>query len=242
MAAAYWASLGLRPETAAENLAKVRVRVQSIGAAGEAALTAALRELGIHVVDRPADLTVVLVGDYLDGKLAAFNSERLAQKQDWLLVQASGIFPLVGPIFSPGKSACWTCLADRMKWNRQIRAFLDRKEARCVVVSPLAENVLTDGAIGLAAVEIGKAIASGFRTDLHRHIVSLDLMGSSVARHYVPLRPQCPSCGAKEVRDPARAPSPIRLRVGGKVIMTSGGYRSMTPGETVGLHRATGAR
>ncbi len=236
-AAAYWANLGLRPETAAENLGKVRVQIQSIGAAGEAELTAALREFGVHVVDRPADLTVVLVGDYLDGKLAAFNSERLAQKQDWLLVQASGIFPLVGPIFSPGKSACWTCLADRMKWNRQIRAFLDRKEARCVAVSPLAENVLAQSAIGLAAVEIGKAIASGFRTDLHRHIISLDLMGSLVSRHFVPLRPQCPSCGAKEARDPARPPLPIRLRVGGKVIMTSGGYRSLPPAETVALHR-----
>jgi len=236
-AAAYWASLGLRPETAAENLGKVSVQIQSIEAAGETELAAALRELGVRVVDRPADLSVVLVGDYLDGKLAAFNNERVAQKQDWLLVQASGIFPLVGPIFSPGKSACWTCLADRMKWNRQIRAFLDRKDARCVAVSPLAENVLADSAIGLAAVEIGKAIASGFRTDLHRHIVSLDLMGSSVARHYVPLRPQCPSCGAKEARDPARPPSPIRLRVGGKVIMTSGGYRSLPPAETVARHR-----
>ena len=73
-------------------------------------------------------------------RLADFNRERLAQKQDWLLVQPTGIFPLVGPIFSPGKSACWTCLADRMKWNRQIKAFLDRKEARCVAASPLGRE------------------------------------------------------------------------------------------------------
>jgi oxazoline/thiazoline synthase len=237
VAAAYWASLGLKPETAAEGLGRVRVRIQSVGAAGEAELAAALRELGVRVVDGAADLTVVLVGDYLDGRLAAFNGEQLAQKQDWLLVQASGIFPLVGPILSPGKSACWTCLADRMKWNRQIRAFLDRKEARCVAVSPLSKNVLAQSAIGLAAIEIGKAIASGFRTDLHRHIVSLDMMGSTVAKHYVPLRPQCPACGAKAERDPARPAAPIRLRVGGKVIMTSGGYRSLPPAETVARHR-----
>ena len=82
-----------------------------------------------------------------------------------------------------------------MKWNRQVKAFLDRKEARCVAASPLGENLLGRSAIGLAAAEIAKAIASGFRTDLRHHVVSLDMMGSTVARHYVPARPQCPTCG-----------------------------------------------
>ena len=40
-------------------------------------------------VDLSPGLTVVLVDDYLDGRLADFNRERLAQKQDWLLVQRS---------------------------------------------------------------------------------------------------------------------------------------------------------
>ena len=148
-AAACWASLGLKPQTATENLGKVRVRIYSIEGAGKDELEAALGELGVRVVNRSADLSVVLVGDYLDNRLAEFNRQRLKQKQDWLLVQLSGIFPLVGPIFSPGKNACWTCLADRMKWNRQIKAFLDRKEARCVAVSPLSTNVLGQSAIGL---------------------------------------------------------------------------------------------
>ena len=125
-----------------------------------------------------------------------------------------------------------------MKWNRQIKAFLDRKEARCVAVSPISKNnVFAQSAIGLAAVEIGKAIASGFRTDLHHHIVSLEMLGSTVVRHYVPARPQCPSCGSKDLRDPARAPAPIRLRVGGKLVITSGGYRSVAPAETVAHFR-----
>jgi ribosomal protein S12 methylthiotransferase accessory factor len=236
-AAAYWASLGLKPDTAAQNLRKVRVRIQSTAAGGESELAAALREFGVRVVDRSAELTVVVVGDYLDGQLAEFNSQRLTQGQDWLLVQPCGIFPLVGPIFSPGKSACWTCLADRMKWNRQVKSFLDRKEARCVTASLLGKSLLGPSGIGLAAVEIGKAIASDFRTDLHHHIVSLDLLGSTVVRHYVPARPQCPSCGSKELRDPERAPAPIRLRAGGKLVMTSGGYRSVAPAETVARFR-----
>jgi oxazoline/thiazoline synthase len=236
-AAGYWASLGLTDETAAENLSNTCVRIESMGAAGQKELDAALRKFGVRVVDGSADLTVVLVDDYLDGRLAEFNRQRLTQRQQWLLVQPTGVLPLIGPIFSRGKSACWSCLVDRMKWNRQIKAFLDRTNARCVAASPLARNLLAPSAIGLAATEIAKAIASGFRTDLRHHVVSVDLLGSTVVRHYIPARPQCPSCGAKEARDPDRAPAPIRLRVGGKAVMTSGGSRSVAPAETVARFR-----
>jgi oxazoline/thiazoline synthase len=232
-AAAYWAALGASVTTAAENLRKVRARVESIGASGAEELAAALRTFGVRVVDQSAEITIVIVDDYLDGRLEEFNTRCLAQQQDWVPVQLSGIFPIVGPIFSPGKSACWRCLADRMERNRQVKAFLDQKQARCVARSPLSKDSLGRGGIELAAVEISKAIASGFRTDLHHHLVSLDLMGSSVARHYLPARPQCPSCGSRELRDPGRIPAPIRLRAGGKVVVTSGGYRSVAPSETL---------
>src|SRR3984957_20880744 len=236
-AAGFWASFGLADETAAENLGNTSVQIESLGASGRTELDGALRKFGVRVVDHSADLWVVLVDDYLDGQLAEFNRQRLAQRQQWLLVQPSGIFPLIGPNFGRGKSACWTCLADRMKWNRQIKAFLDRTAARCVAASPLGKNVLAPSAIGLAATEIAKAIASGFRTDLHHHVVSLDLLSSMVVRHYLPARPQCPCCGAKEARDLDRPPLPARLRVGGKAVMTSGGDRSVTPAETIARFR-----
>ena len=236
-AAGYWASLGLADETAAKNLANISVQIESMAANGQQELDAALRKFGVRVVDHSARLTVVLVDDYLDGQLVEFNRQRLMQRQEWLLVQPSGIFPLIGPIFSPGKSACWTCLADRMKWNRQIKAFLDRKHARCVAASPLGKNLLASSGIGLAATEIAKAIATGFRTDLHHDVISLDVSGSTIVRHHVPVRPQCPSCGSKEARDLDRPPLPVRLRVGGKAVMTSGGYRSVAPAETVARFR-----
>jgi oxazoline/thiazoline synthase len=237
MAAGYWASLGLPAEAAAENLSHTRVRIEAMGAAGQSELETALRKFGVRIADHAADLTVVLVDDYLDGQLAEYNRQRLAQRQDWLLVQPSGIFPLIGPIFSRGNSACWTCLADRLKWNRQVKAFLDRTEARCVAASPLGKNLLGSSAIGLAATEIAKAIASGFRTDLRHHLVSLDLLSSMLVRHHVPVRPQCPSCGSKQARDLDRPPLPVRLRVGGKSVMTSGGYRSVAPAETIARFR-----
>jgi len=235
--AAYWASLGLAPEIAERNLQKCRVRIQSINVQGEAELGTALRELGVRVAERSPALTVTMVNDYLETSLADLNQQHLSKQTPWLLVQPSGIFPLVGPIFSPGKSACWTCLADRMKRNREVRALLDREDARCVAVSPLAWRPLGQAGMQLAAVEIAKAVATEFRTELSDHVISLDLSGATTAKHYVAVRPQCPVCGLKKFRNPRRAPTPIELRASGKLVMTSGGYRSVSSRATVARFR-----
>jgi oxazoline/thiazoline synthase len=236
-AAAYWASLGLPLETAEKNLQKCRVRIESIDVQGAKELSAALGELGVRVVKRSGDLTVTLVNDYLEGRLAESNRKHLSDHSRWLLVQPSGIFPLVGPVFTPGKSACWRCLADRMARNREIKALLDRRQARSVAVSPLARRALGQTSIQLAAVEIAKAIATNFRSELSDHVVSLDLLGSTIVKHYVRARPQCPSCGRKKLRDARRAPEPVTLSAGDKVVMTSGGYRSVSSSGTVARFR-----
>src|SRR5580693_3426312 len=234
---AYWASLGLLPEAAEKNLQKCHVRIQSIDVQGATELGAALSGLGARVVKRSPNLTVTLVNDYLEARLAELNRQRLSDHTPWVLVQPSGIFPLVGPLFRPGKSACWMCLAERMKRNREVKALLDRRQARWLTVSPLARHTIGQSAIQLAAVEIAKAIATDFRTELSDHIISFDLLGSTIVKHYVAARPQCPSCGRKKLRDPRRAPVPVALGAGGKVVMTSGGYRSVSPSATVARFR-----
>lgn len=233
----YWASLGLPPEVAARNLGSCRVRIQSIDVRGAAEVGTALGELGVRVVKSSPDLTVTLVNDYLERRLIDLNRQRVSDKTPWLLVQPSGVFPLVGPVFNPGDGPCWTCLFDRMIRNREIKGFLDRGPARPVAVSPLVRNTFGQSAIQLAAVEIAKAIASGFRTDLRDHIVSLDLLGSAIARHYVAARPQCPTCGNKKLLNPRRAARPIELGSGAKLIMTSGGYRTVSSRATVARFR-----
>jgi oxazoline/thiazoline synthase len=235
--AAYWANLGLAPDAAEQNLGNCRVRLQSINVKSAKELAAALRKLGVRVVNGPADLTVTLVNDYFEGQLAKLNRKHLSDHSAWLLVQPSGIFPLVGPVFSAGQNGCWTCLADRMKRNREVKAMLERKQARRVVVSPLAEDSIGQSGIQFAALEIAKAIATGFRTDLRDHIISLDLMGSTIAKHYVAARPQCPSCGQKKLRDPRRAPAPIKLAAGANLIETSGGFRTVPSRATVARFR-----
>jgi oxazoline/thiazoline synthase len=235
--AAYWASLGLQPEAAKRNLQKYRTRIQAFDVEGESELAAALRELGVRVVQRSPDITVTLVSDYLDGRLPKLNQGHLADGTRWVLAQPSGIFPLVGPVFSPGKSACWRCLADRMIRNREIKAMLDRGESRQLAVSPLARHTLGQSAIQLAAIELAKAFVSDFHTDLNNNVVSLDLLGSTIVRHHVTRRPQCPACGRRKSRDPRRAPVPIAMAAGGRPVMTSGGYRTVSSRATVARFR-----
>jgi bacteriocin biosynthesis cyclodehydratase domain-containing protein len=233
----YWASLGLPPGIAEQNLANCRVRVEAIDVRGAAEFAAALSALGVNVVKRSADLTVTLVNDYLERQLAELNKQRVANKAPWLLVQPSGAFPLVGPVFNPGNGPCWTCLFDRMIRNREVKGFLDRGPARAVAVSPLVHNPLGQSAIQFAALEVAKAIATGFRTELNDHIVSQDLLGASMVKHYVATRPQCPTCGNKKLRDPRRTPAPIELGAGAKLVMTSGGYRTVSSRATVARYR-----
>ncbi|MBR0712788.1 TOMM precursor leader peptide-binding protein [Bradyrhizobium liaoningense] len=235
--AGYWASLGLSPELAEQNLRNCPVRIVSIDVKGARELTAALSRLGVQIAKRSPKLTITLVNDYLDRRLAEMNEEHVADKTPWLLVQPSGVFPLVGPVFGSGETACWTCLFDRMIRNREIRGFLDRVPARAVAVSPLVNESVGRTAIHFAAIEIAKAIASGFRTDLRDHIASFDLTGAAIAKHYVARRPQCPSCGSKKLTNPRRAPTPVEIAEGKKLVMTSGGYRTVTSRATVSRFR-----
>ncbi|MCG2627708.1 TOMM precursor leader peptide-binding protein [Bradyrhizobium sp. WYCCWR 13023] len=233
----YWASLGLPAEIAEENLRNWPVRVESIDVKGASELSAALTKLGVQIAKRSPKLIVTLVNDYLEPTLAELNGERVTDGTPWLLVQPSGVFPLVGPVFKPGESACWTCLHDRMIRNREIKGFLDRGAAQAVATSPLVSESVGQTGVHFAAIEIAKAIASGFRTDLSDHIASVDLTGAAIAKHYVAKRPQCATCGSKKLRNPRRAAAPIEIAEGRRLVMTSGGYRTVTSRATVARFR-----
>src|ERR1700759_5726064 len=84
--AAFWAGLGLPPETAKANLDSCRVRIEAFDVDGARELTAALRNLGVRIVDRAPDLTVTLANDYLEPRLAELNKARVKSKTPWLLV------------------------------------------------------------------------------------------------------------------------------------------------------------
>ena len=215
-----------------------RVRIQSIDVLGAKEFSAALSRLGVRVVQRAPDLTIVLVRDYLDARLAELNKRHLADRTPWLLVQPAGIFPLVGPVFAPGRERLLdlSCPIACGAIARSGECSTAARRASCRLHRSPSQPFGQHG-IQLAAVEVAKAIATGFATDLNDHIISLDLLDAEIAKHYVAARPQCPSCGRKKLRDPRRAPVPIELDAGGRLVMTSGGYRTVAPRDTVARFR-----
>ena len=96
-----------------------------------------------------------------------------------------------------------------MKRNREVKAFLDREQARRVAVSPLARDTFGQSGIQLAAVEIAKAIATDFRTDLRDHIISLDLLGSTIVQA---LRGGSPAMSGLRPQEAARPAAVRRCR------------------------------
>ena len=71
--AAYWASLGLPPQTAQENLRNCRLAIETIDVEGSQELSDALSAFGVRLVKRSPDLTFTVVGEYLDRRVAELN-------------------------------------------------------------------------------------------------------------------------------------------------------------------------
>src|ERR1700760_1534876 len=67
--AGYWASLGMPPGMAEQNLANCSVKVEAIDVEGAKEFSKALSDFAVRVVPRNADLTVTLAHDYLDQRL-----------------------------------------------------------------------------------------------------------------------------------------------------------------------------
>lgn len=72
-------------------------------------------------------LRLVIVDDYLADALAAINRQALRQGQAWMLAKPGGLQPWWGPVFAPGAGPCWDCLATRLRANRPVQTFLQRR-------------------------------------------------------------------------------------------------------------------
>ena len=61
-----------------------------------------------------AALAVMAVDDYLDPRLEEWNRRALDTGEPWMIAGPA----CIGPIFRPGRTACWKCLAVRLEQNR----------------------------------------------------------------------------------------------------------------------------
>ncbi|MDQ6774434.1 MAG: TOMM precursor leader peptide-binding protein [Candidatus Dormibacteraeota bacterium] len=230
--AAFWQGQGLEAGDAERRLGAARITVAGYGGIAVEPLSAALAELEIGV-GADGELAVVVSDDYLQEGLAEFNSESLAAGRPWLLLKPVGLQVWIGPLFRPGSTGCWECLAQRLRGNRQVETYLQQQQRRAapfpvsrVVIGGAAEAALRLAAIQIAIVLGGAAGGLG-----EGEMVTLEVDSLETKQHRLVRRPQCPCCG-----DPgrwSRAAEPIRLRSQKKRFTADGGHRVVSPEQTL---------
>lgn len=242
--AAFWLDLGLNPTAAEERVRSAVVSVVGVGGVPLAEARAALELAGARLSDsdpgprglgrsRP-DFSVVLTDDYLQPALAQLNQTMLAAGIPWLILKPVGSIPWLGPIFRPGQSGCWACLSRRVQDNREVESFLQRRAGTSApyLTSIAALEPTVGAALELAALEVTAALAGAEQRPISSSLLTLELLDRQMTRHPFTRRPQCEVCGDMRLQ-PDRPPTPPSLRPQPIKHVLDGGYRAVTPEETL---------
>src|SRR5688572_27741731 len=127
---AYLNAIGVPPAEGAARIAGAKVAVRALGGLDTARLARTLADQGLMLAEVDADVTVLLVEDYCLDALHQINGAALAQHRPWMLVKPVGQILWIGPIFVPGKTGCWACLAQRVWSNREVDRYLVARTGR----------------------------------------------------------------------------------------------------------------
>ncbi len=230
--AALWSSQQVDPSEAVRRLSTASVAVRSFGTDAGPFLEL-LDAMGVRV-EGDGDLLVVLADDYLRADLAEINAEALRSGRPWLLTRPVGREIWTGPLFRPGASACWECLARRLRANRPVASYLESRDGKAGPASAdLASSPATlRMAAGLAANAVATWIARGELAPLEGAIRTFDVASWQVRSHATARLPYCPACGQGEAGAdrPAR---PIELQSRPKTFTRDGGHRVVEPEATL---------
>lgn len=227
--AAFWDANEINPLAASERLVGAAVAVTTVGPASSDRVEQALSAAGLRVAPE-ADVNLVITQDYLSEGLAEINRRHLASGSPWLLAKVTGTELWLGPWFH-ADGACWACLAERLRENRQLERYLVDNQADHL--GPLAEPALAstiDAGASLVAAELQTIIAAGRSPRVDGQIITLDLRSLETVRHAVIRQPHCPACSGASA--PARRSSRVTLAPQIKRYTDDGGHRVSGPHET----------
>jgi ribosomal protein S12 methylthiotransferase accessory factor len=224
-------TLNIDTKEAKQRLEATKVAVKTFGSVTSSELISTLESLQIRVADE-ADITVVLTDSYLREGLHSFNQQALENSHPWLLVKPVGTVLWLGPIFYPGKTGCWECLAQRLRGNSPVEEFVrKRKDVASPLIPTLHSLTSTNQiALGMTATEVLKWILIGNKR-LEGILVTHDTLSLETKNHVVIKRPQCSRCGMEVLKNPK--PQPIILGRRKKTFTAEGGHRCALPQETL---------
>ncbi len=229
--AAFWELANLDISTAKNRLKSTKVSVTTLGNLPVKDLISSLESLNI-AIDEVGDIEIVLTDDYLNEEIAAINQKALQRQRPWMLVKPVGKTIWIGPIFDPGKTGCWECLAQRLRTNRPVETYIQQQKGistSCTTAIATLPSTWQMG-LNLAATEILKWIVQGENKQLEGIILTFDTTSLKTENHILVKRPQCPCCGEE---NPDSKPLPIILESRKKTFTSDGGHRSTSPEATL---------
>jgi len=225
--AALWSAQAVPPAAAARRLAGRPVGVRGLGT-DVGPFVDLLRSLHVTVAEGgPPD--VVLTDSYLRDDLGELNAAALKTGRPWLLARPGGRQVWVGPLFRPGTTGCWACLAERLRANSPVTAYLRERTGRGATAEPVRSPAGDQVGLGLAAAAVATWVVKDGVPELEGKVRSLDPTAWKLDTHQLARLPFCPACGTRAVREYA----PPVFAGETRTVATDGGHRVVRPEETV---------
>lgn len=181
-----------------------RVAVRWIGLPEDESLDAALAGAGLRrVAEAEAQLTIIVAAHYLSEELDHYNRQASGA---WMLVRPDANLWL-GPIFQPGRSACWECLAQRLRFNGRIDQYLASATGKRAQYQQSDRVRPERQTLFALAVQAARRYLETGKSPLVNALVSLKSESLETSRHRLIHRPQCSVCG----QPPSPSDKPPRL-------------------------------
>ncbi|MFW5766398.1 MAG: TOMM precursor leader peptide-binding protein [Coleofasciculus sp.] len=230
--AAFLETLQVNPISAWHRLQTTTVSVQCLGNYSLQDIKTHLESLSLNL-RKEGDLTLVVTDDYLRPELADINSKAWQNQQPWLLIKPIGTTLWLGPLFIPGETGCWHCLAQRLRTNRPVETYIQKQNPKASIF-PTAKAAFPSTwqtGLNLAVTELIKWIVQGKNPQVTGQIITIDTLSLNTETHTLVQRPQCPCCGNPQQFN--QTPSPIHLHNQTKTFTNDGGHRSVSPEATL---------
>lgn len=198
------------------------------------AISRSLEDAGVILLD-DAKQSLVVVDDYLEPELQAFNELAIADKREWILYKPAGTRILIGPGFVPGSTPCYNCLATILRGHRYEEALMNRGSDK---YQPLRlSRGWTSESLTLAASlltnEIHRFPDSQKEVAGECSILSFDFTDPGKTRHILRKLEGCSVCGVSSSEEGISSRRPLELQRERKYPYIENGSRIRSASDTL---------
>ena len=213
---AFWTELGMDSNQVQLLTHNTNIHVKEFGTVNSHAFVSAIHSFGFSQdLSKPPSLMIVVTDDYQYSGISEINKYCLRHNIPWVLVKPSGLKLMVGPFISPYKTACWQCLETRLKHNKEVESYIQKKNNRTepFPVTKTQIPLVELQVVSIATMQMVRWLAQGHHESLESKIMTIDLITSFTQYHHVTKRPQCPACGDPELAKNAGLPIEIESKM-----------------------------